>query len=63
MMIENLESRRLFAASLPMAGAVLPLTAANSHAVAPTVTVPAAATDAALAALTKALANHGKGHD
>ena len=63
MMIENLESRKMFAASLPMAAAVLPLTPANSHASAPSVTVPAAATDHALAALTKALANHGKGHD
>ena len=60
MMIENLESRRLFAASLPMAAAVLPLTPANSHAVAPSYDMPAAA-DHASEALTKALANHGKG--
>ena len=61
MMIEQLETRRLFAASLPMAAAVLPLTKANSHAQAPTVTVPAAATDAALSALTKALSHHAQG--
>jgi hypothetical protein len=58
MMIEQLESRRLFAATLPMAAAVLPLTKANSHATAPTVTVPAAATGHAL---TKALSHHAQG--
>jgi hypothetical protein len=61
MMIENLESRRLFAASLPMAAAVLPLTPANSHASAPSASVPAAATDHALSHLNDALANHAKG--
>jgi hypothetical protein len=61
MMIETLESRRLFAASLPMAAAVLPLTKANSHATAPTITVPAKATDAALSHLTKALSHHAQG--
>jgi hypothetical protein len=60
-MIEQLESRQLFAATLPMAAAVLPLTKANSHATAPTVTVPAAATDHALSALTKALSHHAQG--
>jgi hypothetical protein len=61
MLIEQLESRQLFAATLPMAAAVLPLTKANSHAVAPTVTVNAAATDHAMSALTKALAHHAQG--
>ena len=61
MMIEQLESRQLFAATLPMAAAVLPLTNANSHATAPTVTVPAAATTHALSALTTALTHHAQG--
>jgi hypothetical protein len=61
MLIEQLEGRRLFVATLPMAAAVLPLTPADSHAKAPTVTVPAAATDHALAKLTEALAKHAKG--
>jgi hypothetical protein len=61
MHIETLEGRSLFAATLPMAAAVLPLTPANSHASAPTVTVPAAATDHALSHLNDALAKHAKG--
>jgi len=61
MQIEMLESRKLFAATLPMAGAVLPLTPANDHAKAPTVTVPQAAKDHALPHLADALANHAKG--
>ena len=60
-MMEQLEERQVFAATLPMAAAVLPLTPANSHATAPTVTVPVAATDHALSALTKALAHHAQG--
>ena len=61
MFVEQLETRRLFAATLPMATAVLPLTKANSHAKAPTITVPAKAMDAALSALTKALSHHAQG--
>ena len=61
MMIESLESRRLFAASLPMAAAVLPLIKANSHATAPAITVPVNATDAAISHLTKALDHHAQG--
>jgi hypothetical protein len=61
MMIEQLESRQLFAATLPMAGAILPLTPANSHAAAPTVDVPAAGMDHAGSHLATALANHAKG--
>jgi hypothetical protein len=61
MMFEQLENRRLFAASLPMAAAVLPLTKANSHAKAPTITVNAAAVEHAMPALTKALAHHAQG--
>ena len=60
MMMEQLEERQVFAATLPMAAAVLPLTPANSHATAPTVTMPAAA-DHAMSALTKALAHHAQG--
>ena len=44
-----------------MAAAVLPLTKANDHAVAPTVTVNAAATEHAMSALTKALGHHAQG--
>ena len=61
MMTESLESRKLFAATLPMAAAVLPLTPANSHATAPTVTVNANATTHALAHLTTALSHHAQG--
>jgi signal transduction histidine kinase len=51
MMIESLESRRLFAAAPPMAAAVLPLTKANSKATAPSITVPVKATDAVISRL------------
>ena len=61
MMVEMLESRRLFAATLPMAKAVLPLTPANDHATAPTVTVNSNATDHALSHLNDALAHHAQG--
>ena len=61
MLIEQLESRALFAATLPMAAAVLPLTPANDKAQAPTVTVPQQALDHALPKLTEALAKHAKG--
>jgi len=61
MQIEMLESRKLFAATLPMAAAVLPLTPANGNAAAPTVTAPQAATDAAAPHLADALAHHAQG--
>ena len=57
MMIESLESRRLFAVSLPASTYVLPLTKANDHAVAPTVTVNANAVTHALPKLTLALSH------
>jgi hypothetical protein len=60
MMIESLESRRLFAVSLPASQYVLPLTNANSHAVAPTVTVNANAVTHGLPHVTTALANFKK---
>jgi len=54
-MIESLEPRRLFAVALPVARVVLPLTPANEAANAPTITVPAAAAEAAGDALDEAL--------
>jgi hypothetical protein len=57
MMIESLESRRLFAVTLPVSTYVLPLTNANSHAVAPTVTVNANAVTNAVPHLTTALSH------
>ncbi len=63
MLMETLEGRSLFAATLPMAAAVLPLTPANSHASdhLPAATVPSQATDAALSHLADALAHHAQG--
>jgi hypothetical protein len=61
MMIEQLETRQLFAVTLPMAKTVLPLTKANSHAKPPCITMPAAAMDHAISALTKALSHHAQG--
>jgi hypothetical protein len=55
MQFECLESRRLFAVTLPVAKTVLPLTPANDNAAAPTVSVPQAAKDAALPHLADAL--------
>jgi len=57
MMIESLESRRLFAVSLPASTYVLPLTNANSNASAPTVTVNAAAVTNGLPHLITALSH------
>jgi hypothetical protein len=47
MMIESLESRQLFAVSLPAAKVVLPKTPANAIATPPSVDVPSQAVDAA----------------
>ena len=55
MLIESLESRQLFAVSLPAAKAVLPLTPAADQAQGPAATVPAAAVDAASDHLADAL--------